>query len=221
MTATTNRPLASLLVCLLGAMVVWWWSRGELVNYLHPRTIWLTAAGGALLAILALVAIVGRRHPRPTTFQLAVLFLVVGLMAVVDPAPLSFALVQQRHTADAVPVTSRGQVDFSKLSEQFTILDWQNAWASDPTHRRYLDKRVRVTGFVIADEESYAVGRLVITCCAIDARPVWLALDSPSPLPPAGTWVTIEGTMAIAGSDPLVRVTRVTRVDPPANPYLY
>jgi uncharacterized membrane protein YcgQ (UPF0703/DUF1980 family) len=78
-----------------------------------------------------------------------------------------------------------------------------------------------VTGFVAAQGDRPAVARLVITCCAIDARPVWLGLDTPDPLPAAGTWITVDGEMAIAGSDPLVRVERLTVVEPPANPYLH
>ena len=61
---------------------------------------------------------------------------------------------------------------------------------------------VMLTGFVLSGGQTsgtFVIARLVITCCAADARPIDIGVESNRPPPPADTWVTVTGTYAGAG----------------------
>ncbi|MBO0680809.1 TIGR03943 family protein [Mycolicibacterium sp. S2-37] len=95
-----------------------------------------------------------------------------------------------------------------------------------------LDNRViTVTGFTMRDGGTTELGRIVILCCAADAQLARIRLDGPNAATmaemPEGTWVRIEGTVPPGQGDPsrrtvpVMKVTRVERIEAPANPYVF
>lgn len=99
----------------------------------------------------------------------------------------------------------------------------------------YAGKEVTLLGLLYRnpDLERYfgagrtvALYRFLITCCAADAMPLTVALDmKETPDLPPEQWVRVEGTFELLPHEdktvPLIRVTRMTNVAPPASPYLY
>ena len=82
---------------------------------------------------------------------------------------------------------------------------------------------VQLTGFVLKQRtDGFVLARLVITCCAADARPVEVYIRTVQ-RPPPEEWVTVTGSYA--GTDPvdttfpLVTATAIVGVAQPKNPY--
>ena len=79
-------------------------------------------------------------------------------------------------------------------------------------------QRVELTGFVMSEasargqasiprltqEESFAVARMAIWCCAADAYPVGFAVRWAGPAPEADSWVHVSGTLRVRGGKALV-----------------
>lgn len=95
-----------------------------------------------------------------------------------------------------------------------------------------LDNRVvSVNGFTMRNGGATELGRVVILCCAADAQLARIRLVGPAVASigeaPDGTWVRIEGRVPPGQSDPsrrtipFIEVSRVQRIDPPANPYVF
>ena len=84
--------------------------------------------------------------------------------------------------------------------------------------RAHDGQRVELTGFVLSpeaasaqasiprvtDEESFAVARMAIWCCAADAYPVGFAVRWAGPAPEADSWVRVSGTLRVRGGKALV-----------------
>jgi uncharacterized repeat protein (TIGR03943 family) len=95
-----------------------------------------------------------------------------------------------------------------------------------------LDNRViTVSGFTMKDGGQTDLGRVVIICCAADARLARIHVRGPAAATfdrlPDGAWVEVEGTIPPGQHDssgftiPVMDIHRVTEVPPPANPYGY
>jgi uncharacterized repeat protein (TIGR03943 family) len=95
-----------------------------------------------------------------------------------------------------------------------------------------LDGRlVTVTGFTMNENGSTSLARVVMICCAADARLERLRLSGPAAPQvaayPENTWLTVEGKIPAGQRDsagrmiPTMDVFRESRIDPPANPYVY
>lgn len=93
--------------------------------------------------------------------------------------------------------------------------------ANDTAHT--LDDRlITVTGFVINDHDTRYLARVVIGCCAADAQLARIRLTgavSEVASLPDNSWLSAEGT--VSPSPPTLSVSRLTRIDSPANTYAY
>jgi uncharacterized repeat protein (TIGR03943 family) len=91
------------------------------------------------------------------------------------------------------------------------------------------DRQLSVTGFIMRDGDNVDLAKIVIVCCAADAQLARLHLLGPAADQAArlsdNTWVVVEGTVppgqTYSGTDwiPAFDVTRVQRIDAPANAY--
>ncbi len=91
------------------------------------------------------------------------------------------------------------------------------------------DRTIQLTGFVTLgpDGQPYLT-RMVLTCCAADARPIKVGLDGDVPADlAADAWVQVIGTYTPrkatdeinAGIIPFLQTTSVSRIDEPDDPY--
>jgi putative membrane protein len=90
---------------------------------------------------------------------------------------------------------------------------------------------ITVAGFTLRYPEGTDLGRVVIVCCAADAQLARVHLSGPAAAEAAGypedTWLQLEGTVdpktsaAATNFVPTMAVSRVTRIDKPANTYAY
>jgi putative membrane protein len=239
-------------VALMSVVVVatiWLAVSGQLILYIHPRYVVFTV----IMAVVALVFVAASaflREPHdhdapPTKRQnvvsgaAAVLSLViaVGIIAV-PPATLTSATLEQRAINDAGFSGDRGQTVEAAASTtdaafaKFTVLDWSSLLRQTSELSFFSGKPVDVVGFVSADPDDpdnmFFVSRFVVTCCAVDAQPVGVAVYSPNWADDLASdqWVRVTGGFATNPSssseqDIALVPDSVTVVEQPGEPYLY
>lgn len=217
-----------------GVMLMRLASGDQLLLYVNPSSrIWVMVAGFALASLGGLLACgvggvvgAGGGSERTRTLGWALLAPIAVVALVAPPALGSFTAVHSR------PISvDPGTADYPALSGSrpvnLTTLDFVSR-ALSHHGQTVLGHRVRVTGFALRRTDGgFVLSRLVITCCAADAAPVFIGVLTAQPIPRRDEWVTVVGTFAgidqapnRAGS-PLVRLAAVSieRTASPVDPY--
>lgn len=90
--------------------------------------------------------------------------------------------------------------------------------------------KVRISGFVYRDssvpEDKFVIGRFAVQCCAADAMPYGILVDSPDAgLHDDNEWLTITGTLATTkyGDNDvlLLKAEETVQIQAPKDPYVY
>ncbi|MGX7677324.1 TIGR03943 family putative permease subunit [Jatrophihabitans sp. DSM 45814] len=216
-----------------------------LLRYVRPvARPWVVIAGiSMVLLALAQLALTHRQRSagdalgeRGRTGEVQVGWLRVGgvrvgwlllapVVAILVIAPPALGSYSARHS---LPVTASADVHrgFAQLlgpsPHPMQLFDFTTRvlWDSGST---LINTDVKLTGFVLSQRSSgFVLARLVITCCAADARPAEVFVAS-SDRPPDDAWVTVTGRYAGVDASqpdfPLVRAAGVARVAAPTNPY--
>jgi len=232
-----SRATQNALLLLVGLSVVVMVVKGSYLHYVKPSLLpWLIVAAVVLVA-LAMGAIVrDLRHPpcgddhqhRPWLVWL--LLVPIVLTTFVVPPPLG------AHGAapEAVAASEPQRRPFPPLSTgrapAVSIPDVVMRAAADSANSLG-GRLITVTGFTLRYPEGTDLGRVVIVCCAADAQLARVHLSGPAVAEAAGypedTWLQVEGTVvpgtSVASTNfiPTMAVSRVTRIDKPANTYAY
>lgn len=151
---------------------------------------------------------------------------VVLLTLFLPPASLSAELAMSRDVgapplfagSDAVTLAATGD------TSSFGVGDWATVFATATNPDAFDGDTVTLTGFVTpaTAEGGFALTRLVITHCVIDAQPASLPIAAAGSTPETGQWVTITGTVASTSDGKLsIDATSVEAIDEPADPYEY
>jgi uncharacterized repeat protein (TIGR03943 family) len=147
---------------------------------------------------------------------------VVAVLVVAPPALGAFSAARTPPT-----VTKPPDIHFPALSGPdpvpLPLIDLATRAIWDDG-RTLTGRQLRLTGFVVhGDQGGFLLARLVITCCAADARPIDIEVHTASSFPAAGGWVSVIGRYAgLSPTDttlPVVRADVVTAVKQPSNPY--
>lgn len=219
---------------------LWLGVTGQLSIYIHPRYIIFTMAMSVLAIVVLVIALVRSSRPiqltakRPLvviTGSLLCLLICVALVAT-KPKPLTSATVSQRgiNTA-ALDLSTSTKIPSSNADyTRFTVKDWASLLGQTEDPSFFAKKEVRVTGFVTAAQDNpdvFYVSRFVVTCCAVDARPVGVPVFMPGwkTVHPIDSWVEVTGYFdktPKAGSPAItVKPANITKVGQPNDPYLY
>jgi putative membrane protein len=167
----------------------------------------------------------GEPHREPRVSWLLVLPF-FALILVAPPAPGSYSAMR---AGTALQPTW----EFAKLPAddplRLQLVDYASRAAYD--HGRALDdRRIKITGFVALDRGGTPyLTRMVLNCCAADARPVKIGLTGHTPttaLPP-DSWIEVTGTYTGKkkkdpvndGVIPYIKVDKVRQVPAPRDPY--
>ncbi|HEX8226614.1 MAG TPA: TIGR03943 family protein [Candidatus Saccharimonadales bacterium] len=235
---------------------VWLGITGQLNLYIHPRYILFTVvmAGlglGVCLYSFRRPSAAADRHdhdgsPGWRAFLgyaavLAVCLFAFMALLVSKPATLTTATAQQRGinssvaaadtTDDSIPTNAVplfGESDYTNLS----VRDWSSLLSQTQNEAYFKGKSVNITGFVTPDESDsqniFFVSRFVVSCCAVDARPIGVPIYSPDwqQSYKADAWVRVEGAFM---SNPSSRSQQAVVVQPvsvkpmeqPKDPYVY
>jgi uncharacterized repeat protein (TIGR03943 family) len=234
-----SRGTQNTLVLLVGLSALVMVIKGTYLHFVKPSLLpWLIAAAAVLIA-LAVASIVrdlrhapdvdehGHRH-RPWLVWL--LLVPIALTTFVVPPPLG----AQGAAPEAVAATAPPKRAFPPLpagrAPTVSIPDVVMRAAADSTNS--LDRRlITLAGFTVKYPEGTDLGRVVIVCCAADAQLARIHLSGAAAAEAAGypedTWLQVEGSVvpgtSVASSNfiPTLAVSRVKRIDKPANTYAY
>ena len=153
---------------------------------------------------------------------------VVALLAL-PPATLTTATASNRelNAVGAVGDTAPDLVGGDTSS--FTVKDWALLLRQLPDPAMFTEP-VEVTGFVLPAPDRpgdvFYVARFTVTCCAVDAQPVGVAVHLPGwgDRFTADEWVTVTGRIAVdpAGGSALVLLPdNVEPTEQPEQPYVF
>ena len=185
---------SGILLMLVASIATIWLSFEEKLKwYIHPRYELFSlalATTGVLLALAALITLPKHNHKtshkryRPYGTMVIIISSVVMLL-VIQPAALTSLTVSQRVMNSGVNATSDAR-ESAILKERgsytnFTIKDWSLLLSQSSDPKQYQNKPAKVSGFITAskDENVFFVSRFVVTCCALDARPIGVPVYSP------------------------------------------
>lgn len=155
------------------------------------------------------------------------LLLPVAVLALVAPQAMGADAAGRSGTALQAPTS-----DFDPLPEGDPVSIGLQEYASRAVFDsgRSLEKRtVRITGFVLmGDDGTPYLARMIVTCCAADARPIKIGMTGavPTGLAP-DTWLSVTGTYTSqtvkdpvnGGVIPFLDVGEVQQIPRPGNPY--
>jgi len=230
---------------------IWLGATGQLGLYIHPRYFIFTT----VMAVLGLVFVVasfmfrGQAAGEPAVRSSAgrralalggsAVLLAIAAVTVLalPPTTLTSATATQREVnsggldseaaaSDAAALVGNG--DYERLS----VKEWVSLLAQSEDPALYADKTAKITGFVLPDaadpENVFYVARFVVTCCAVDAQPIGVAVYQPGWQADYDTddWVQVTGAFVSSPSarsaDTLaVLPTTIEPVDQPSDPYVY
>lgn len=220
--------------------------QGQLQLYIHPRyTLFsLTMAGLGLVLLVAGVVMrlvrpkARHTHKKPGRISLSINVLVTAVLvlAFTLPArPLSEEIANKRLAEGGSSSTSFVKRDSTlpcPEDQPTAVFEWVFGTSYYPIHC-FEGKQATLTGMVLSPKSAAALpdtmqyfGRLVMSCCTIDAQPRVLALEKwHNKTYSDGTWVRVEGSwvkMRLNGTLQLVlQPQRITEVEEPREPYEY
>jgi uncharacterized repeat protein (TIGR03943 family) len=234
-----RRDAQAVLLLLVGGTLLKVSLAGTYVRYVKPGQLPLLLAAGVALVAVAAVTLYRELRPRRSTVDShehdhgsswVGWLLVVPALALLLFSPPAVGAFQANRNGTAL--SAQATSDFPPLAAgdpiRLNLLDYAGRAVFD--HGRSLTGRtVRLTGFVIPGAGGHQyLARMLVACCAADARPVKVGLTGDVP---AGLkqeeWVEITGEyLDQADHDPVnnelipyVRVESLTRIAPPDLPY--
>lgn len=237
-----RRETTNVLLVLVGGALVKITLDGTYLRYVKPSAKpWVLAAGIVMIS-LAAVAIMrdmvaghpsshshdGHHHSARWAWLLVLPVLAVFLVA--PPALGADSVLRAgnrtapsvvRQASAALPPLPNGVVVSMPVTEFIT----RSVWDSSHSLR---GRTVSLTGFVVHENGTDYVARLVITCCAADATPMKIALTGQL----AGQlsndqWIQVNGQLRPGsateanGYTPTLTVSALTTVSAPDDPYEY
>lgn len=228
-----RRETQNVLLVLTGGALLKIALGGSYLRYVKPAQQPLLIAAGVIILLLAGVAIVRDiRAARPTPgceggHGRSSWLLVLPVLAIFVVAPPALGsdsvrrdsgrVAQQERTAEFPPLPP-GRVVPLQLNE-FVV---RAGWDSRDSLR---GRTVRLTGFVVRDEQGVRLARMVITCCAADASPLTVELRGAGGGLRSDDWLEVTGTLvpgtASEANDyqPTLRVTSLRHIPEPDHPY--
>ncbi|MGH3837159.1 MAG: TIGR03943 family putative permease subunit [Pseudonocardiaceae bacterium] len=208
-----------LLVLLGGALCKIAWN-GSYLRYVKPSLLPFLVAAGVVILALGLISIVrdvraaqtpadhddhpdhAGRSPWLLLLPVLAIFLVAPPALGADTVTRSASVAPPRASVDFPPLPA-GPAPALRMSDFVTRAVWDDAGTLN-------GRQVRLLGFVVhGDRGDTYLGRLVIACCAADARPLKVRLEGRSGLAslPQDGWFEVRGQLVPGSAKPNTRYT--------------
>jgi len=236
-----RRDTQHVLLVLLGGALLRIAADDTYLRYVRPSHRWLLLAAGAVIVMLATVALVRDRAPaRATvrgegTHQHAgveqhvpwLLLAPVLVIALVAPPALGADAVSRSGSRNAV---LRDADVFGPLpagdAPELSVGEFVQRAAWD-TSGSLEGREVSLIGFAVRRGAAMELARMSISCCAADARPNRVRLVGDLGEIAPDTWLRVQGSAqpgsatAASGYVPALTVTMLEPVHAPPDPYEY
>jgi putative membrane protein len=224
-----NESIGVGLVFLVSALSLHLFVTKDITLYIHPRYVIFTATMSVLGLAASLVYLFSHFLKKTTTkVGYLALFSILFMAVVVQlpPKDLSSSLAQNRSRNSTAAATVNQKIVLSRNTESLKLEDWNSLILQSVNTSSLLERKVKVSGFVLPyDDDFFSVARFVVTCCAVDAQPIYLHVYYPGWRNEfvADEWVEVSGLTSDFGS-PIgvgVRPEKIMSVDRPKDPYAY
>ena len=228
---------------------------GQYQLLIHPNYFYLMLLTSILFLIIASVktqqllktpinSIGNEQHltifPPGIGSSLLLISAIAGLL--IPPNIFTSQTALQRGVTETLPLTRYQPQTFVTQTkpEERSLIEWIRTLNAYPEPDAYTGQKAKITGFVIHLPElpnNYLLlSRFVLTCCAVDAYPVFIPIELPanSQQYPSDTWLEIAGNMttdtlkirdrseALLEKRRLVlKANKIKQIPTPSNPYSY
>lgn len=216
------------------SFVLWLLFSGEVYRYIGTRTYWVVVAGAVALG-MATIAQLGTlrtyREPEPLTWRegSGLAALLCPLLAVVlIPAPSLGARAAAARSPGSVLAADALVPSAANADDPIGFVDIHYASASEQyaASLGLVDGTpIQLTGFVTHDAETPAGGftltRFAVFCCAADAIPYSVPVDTVRANYEDDTWLRVTGRLYAVDGRYVLRPRMIEPVREPQDPYIY
>jgi uncharacterized repeat protein (TIGR03943 family) len=237
-----RRDTQHVLLVLLGGALLRISADDTYLRYVRPSHRWLLLAAGAVIVVLAVVALVRDRAPararvspgegthQHTGVERHVPWLLLApvlVIALVAPPALGADAVSRSGSrnaalqdADVFGPLPPGDAPELSVGEFVQRAAWDTSGSLE-------GREVTLIGFVVRRGAAMELARMTISCCAADARPNRVRLVGDLGEIGSDTWLRVRGSAqpgsasAATGYVPALTVTMLEPVDAPPDPYEY
>ena len=245
----------------IGAVLAWsilllkYGITGQYRLLIHPNYFYLMLATAILLLIIGITKIKQLLTTSITTTDneshltifppgigssLLLLTAIAGL--IIPPTVLASSTALQRGITEVLPPTRAQPQTFVTQTrpEERSLIEWVRTLNSYPEPNAYTGQSAKITGFVIQlpelSDNYLLLSRFILTCCAVDAYPVFIPIELPANTQQYSddTWLEITGTMTTQtltikdrSQTPqekrrlVLKATNIKQIPTPSNPYSY
>ena len=222
-----NTRTQSFLLLLFGGVLIHLATGDALLNYVRPvARPWVLIAGAAIVIVSVVQLVLSSKLTETDVGSRngwLILMPVLVLLLIAPPALGAFTarrdpvtVAAPPHPDTPFPALTGPSPHQLKLGDFVLRVLWDSA-------RTVTGQNVAIDGFVVEQRpDGFILARLVITCCAADARPLEVLIRS-SVHPQPDSWVDVTGSYS--GLDPAtselptLAAGHVTAIPTPANPY--
>lgn len=209
---------------------------GKLSLYIHGRYIIFTVVLSIVTFILITVSIYHEKIPIKSKFHISIgvlpLLFIITLALLLPARSLTSATASQRNTSliniDAGTGSNTVANIFAKSSQTLQLHDWARVLELNPNPQYYQNKTAKVSGFIFdggLGENTFMLARFIVTCCAIDARPIGVPVyvENWKQEYTEDQWIEIVGEFQEQHTAEGIRIellpTTIQIIEEPANPY--
>ena len=202
----------------------------DLNLYIHPRYILFTlvmAVIGLAVAVFGFYGIEESEHSHDVISKGSALMCMVMVVAIfsLKPEPLSSRLASNRKSISTNNVQSQ-KISLARNTENIKLEDWASLLSQPFSAKLVIGKKAVFSGFVMpssTDSERMFVSRFVVTCCAVDARPIQVEVQNPKSMDNVSRdeWVEVSGVFEDIDGAILLVANNVRKIERPQDPYAY
>lgn len=255
----SNQRLSELLNTLAilawGILLIKYAVTGQYQLLIHPNYFYLMVLTGILFLIISIIkfwqllktkTIKKDQEPHLTIFppgigsSLLLIAAIAGLL--IPPTVLASQTALQRGITETLPTTRYQPQSFITQTkpEERSLIEWVRTLNAYPEPEAYAGQKAKITGFTIhlpeLPDNYLLLSRFVLTCCAVDAYPVFIPVElaTNNQEYPPDTWLEIAGVMSTETlkirdrSDTpqekrrlVLKANQIEQIPTPSNPYNY
>lgn len=204
--------------------------------YINPRFEVFTLFFAVLALVISVLSIFIVKNTEEQNvsklelFGISLFVLIIILGFILKPATLSADILSQRESnLNTLYAGSEERlIDLFQSSENYTLGDWIKVLNTSNASQTYEGAAVKIEGFVANfnnEKDYFRASKFILTCCAVDARPVGMIVNQESwdDSFAENDWISVEGTLQFNESFDQFEIVpeNITTIDTPKNPYIY
>ena len=219
-----------LVLALWSGFFAWLLISGEVYRYIGPRTRWVVLLGAVMLGLGAAAQAWSQRSAGDVKWSANEILALAAFMAplaviVLIPRPSLGSEAAARKSTGLVGASSfvpvpqaNGEISFPEIAYASESPDYAT------TVGIFDGFEIKLTGFVThpdgGRDGTFALTRFETFCCAADAVPYSVTVDSGDENYPEDSWLTISGALVNEGNEYVLRAERIKETEEPDNPYI-